>query len=310
MWFLSEINPAVFLGLDACTLNTASGPVMYPVCSITRNTDQRRRLSLQNPLAGIGFVTQWDDGSTQNYHGLLLNTTLRSGRNLNINANYTWSHCIGDAASGNFIPGPGFAYSYLDNRRLHRGSCVVGLSDRRHIFNLTPVVRTPQFASHVLRSLGTGWTLSMIYRYQTGAPLTIVSGLDRALSGVSPGLQNARQLSPNVYASNKAAACANVAPCVSWLNAAAFDQPPLGTLSDLGRDTVAGPAFWQFDVALSRSFPIGERHRLEVRAEAFNVLNGVRLYNPGTNLNNQQFFGVVLGAQDPRIMQFALKYVF
>jgi hypothetical protein len=54
---------------------------------------------------------------------------------------------------------------------------------------------------------------------------------------------------------------------------------------------------------------------VEFRAEAFNVLNSFR---PGgnnggpvfdANLNSAQF-GVMLKSQDPRIMQFAMKYVF
>jgi hypothetical protein len=59
---------------------------------------------------------------------------------------------------------------------------------------------------------------------------------------------------------------------------------------------------------------------VEFRAEAFNVLNSFRpggnsgaINNGGpvfdTNLNSAQF-GVMLKSQDPRIMQFAMKYVF
>ncbi len=44
----NELNPAVFLGLGPCTLNG----VNYPVCSTTANTNQRRRLYLQNPTQG------------------------------------------------------------------------------------------------------------------------------------------------------------------------------------------------------------------------------------------------------------------
>jgi len=308
-----ELNPALFLGLSSCTLNTATGSVSYPVCSTTGNTNQRRLLNLQSPVAAqnISFLTQYDDGATQSYHGLLLNTTLRAGRNVNISGNYTWSHCIGDATGGNGVPNPGSNYVHMDNRRLDRGSCT---GDRRHIFNLTPVVQTPTFANPVLRRLGTGWTISTIYRYQTGQPLTVVSGLDQALSGVTS--QRANQVSADVYAPNRGTACVNVAPCLSWLNPAAFAQPALGTLGNLGVGTVMAPAFWQFDMALSRSFAVSERQRLEVRAEAFNILNGVRsMLTTAPNVNtvtlaSSSTFGRILSAQDPRILQFALKYVF
>jgi len=48
---------------------------------------------------------------------------------------------------------------------------------------------------------------------------------------------------------------------------------------------------------------------MEARFEAFNVTNSLRPMNPILNLSSAQF-GQVLAANDPRIMQFALKYVF
>jgi hypothetical protein len=99
MWNLVELNPPEFLGLGPCTINTVTGPTSYSVCSTTANTNQRRRLNRQNPIAAqnISFITEYNDSGTQNYHGLILNTTLRAARNVKIRANYTWSHCIGDA---------------------------------------------------------------------------------------------------------------------------------------------------------------------------------------------------------------------
>jgi len=106
-----------------------------------------------------------------------------------------------------------------------------------------------------------------------------------------------------------------VAPCVSWLNTAAFQQPALGTIGNLGTYNVLGPHFFQFDMSLVRQFAIREQHKLEVRAEAFNLTNSLRLNNPGTTLSTPSSFGMVLstppGTQgDPRIMQMALKYTF
>src|SRR5262245_1895763 len=216
MWTLVELNPAIFLGTGPCMLNTATGLVSYPVCSTTGNTNQRRRLNLQNPIAAqnISYLTDFDDGATQNYHGLLLNTTVRAARNVNVNANYTWSHCIGDATVGANVANPGANYPHMDNRRLDRGNCT---GDRRQLLNFTVVGQTPQFANSTMRRLATGWTLSGIYRYSTGQPLSIASGLDQALNGVSlgnPPPQRANQVLPNVFATDRGSACANAAPCV------------------------------------------------------------------------------------------------
>ena len=68
---------------------------------------------------------------------------------------------------------------------------------------------------------------------------------------------------------------------------------------------------WQFDVALSRSFQLRERQRVEFRAEAFNLTNTFHM-DPLklTVMLSSGSFGQVTGALDPRIMQFALKYFF
>jgi hypothetical protein len=83
----------------------------------------------------------------------------------------------------------------------------------------------------------------------------------------------------------------------------------MGTIGNMGRNSIRGPGTWQFDAALSRTFQLRETQKLEFRAEAFNITNGVRMDNPNTVLNTNTF-GQVTSAQDPRIMQFALKYFF
>lgn len=83
----------------------------------------------------------------------------------------------------------------------------------------------------------------------------------------------------------------------------------MGTLGNSGRSAIRGPGSWQFDAALSRTFQFRETQKLEFRAEAFNLTNSFRMNNPTTNFNSN-IFGQVTSAQDPRIMQFALKYVF
>ena len=87
IWNAFELNPALFLGLGPCTLNTATGPVTYSTCSTASNVNQRRLLNLANPQANLGYLTLYDDGGTSGYNGLLLDTRIRAGQNLNLNVN-------------------------------------------------------------------------------------------------------------------------------------------------------------------------------------------------------------------------------
>jgi hypothetical protein len=98
-------------------------------------------------------------------------------------------------------------------------------------------------------------------------------------------------------------------PDTQYLNPAAFGQPAFGTLGNLGRVTLRLPAAWQFDMALARTFRFRETQSMEFRAEAYNVLNRFRPGIINTSLSSAQF-GKIRTALDPRILQFALKYLF
>jgi hypothetical protein len=301
LWTQKPINPAVYFPGGPCTLNG----VTYNPCSTTANTDARRRFGLERPQDGakMSFVTVHDAGGTQSYQGMLLSVERRATRGVTVNANYTWSHCIGPLATLTTM-GPFADETYVnpDNREFDRGNCD---NDRRHIFNLTSVAETPAFANPTVRALATGWRLSGIYRKSAGSPLNILAGTDRALTGVirGTGPQRGEQVLANPYGNRSAG------PLASYLNPAAFALPALGTLGNIGRNSVQGPGTWAFDIALSREFRLRENQRLNVRAEAFNVTNSFRPGNPNQVLSNNTF-GVIRTSNDPRILQFALKYVF
>jgi hypothetical protein len=121
------------------------------------------------------------------------------------------------------------------------------------------------------------------------------------LNGISS--QRANQILGDPYRDKSAG------PMAQFLNPSAFAIPSLGTLGNMGRYNIRGVGEWSFNAALSRTFQFRENQRLEFRVEAFNVLNSFRPGNPNTALNSSTF-GTIRTAQDPRIMQFALKYVF
>jgi len=196
--------------------------------------------------------------------------------------------------------------TYADpyNRALDRGNCD---TDRRHIFNLTSLVQTPQFSNRAMRIAASGWKLSGIYRVSSGSPLTILAGSDRALNGTQVNasgtpVQRGSQILGNPYGNGSG-------PLQNFLNPQAFAIPDLGTRGNTGRNVVSGPATWSFDMGLSRQLQLREKQSVEIRFEAFNVLNSFRPGNPNSAVNNANF-GLIRTALDPRVLQFALKYVF
>ena len=99
------------------------------------------------------------------------------------------------------------------------------------------------------------------------------------------------------------------APLSFWLNKAAFTTPAVGTFGSAGTRTVVGPSQWDFDMALSRDFRFRERQQFQFRWEAYNVTNSFRPLNPISDVTNA-LFGQIRTSRPPRIMQFALKYMF
>ena len=189
-------------------------------------------------------------------------------------------------------------HSDPSNRRFDRGNCDSG---RRHIFNLTAMAQTPEFADHALRLAASGWRISGIYKQSSGAFLTVTTGFDPALNGIAN--QRPNQVLENPYSDTSGR------PLTIYLNPLAFSLPPIGALGNMRRASIQGPGTWQFDAALSKIFRILGTQSAEFRAEAYNVTNSFRPGNPSTILNTPAF-GQIRTSLDSRIMQFALKYIF
>ena len=310
MAIAGQLNPAVFLGTGPCTLNTGTGPVSYPICSTTANTNQRRVLSLQNPAQGQYYanLSMTDDGGTMSYNGLYMTAQKRLSRGTTMLANYTWSHCIGDVFNTN--PGNNGASAVTPgNRRADRSNC--NTSDQRHVFNLSGVLQTPRFSNRALQVIASDWQISPIVKIKSGQFFTVSLGVDNARNGEGGGNQRPNQV-PGIspYAANKSVD--------GWLNRDAFATPPVGSLGDIGMNTLVGPGQVQLDVSLSRTFTLAEGKTLQFRSEAFNLPNHLNPANPVSALN-QGTFGRIqsdisgtsgLSPGNQRIIQFALKFVF
>jgi len=296
--FAHDANPAVYLPGSSCVIAGRT----YTPCSSTSNTNQRRTLYLQNPDQGQYFSTLLiaDDGSTRNYNAGTFSIQRRRTRGITVQANYTWSHCINDGYMD--IVQPNSRLQEQGRRGFNRGECDL---DRRQNFNGSMVYETPQFSNSTLRILGGGWRVSGIVRLLSGGTLCsgsggtcLSAGLDQALTGMTD--QRPNQILPDPYAPNKGVSL--------WVNPAAFAQAPLGTYGTSPL-TLAGPGSIRIDMGVTRTFRVREKQSVEFRAEAFNLPNHMNPGNPSATLTDQNF-GRILSAGDPRIMQFALKFVF
>jgi Carboxypeptidase regulatory-like domain/TonB dependent receptor len=341
LWDNVELNPAIWLAGKPVIASPSSAAQFGQCAALQANCggsaeNFRRLLEVSNPSApGVneyGSITSLDAGGTQHYDGLLANARYQATKNVNLVANWTWSHCIGLPATnisnlGAVYPHQPYQNNGPQNRHLDMGDCNGNSADIRHIVNLTLIARTPHFDRVWLRRVATGWVASTIYTYRTGLPITAqlnASG-DNALNGFTsagnnPVPQRPDQILNNVYAANIGQSC-SPAPCVNYLNPAAVATPAIGTYGNMGIGTIRAPGFWEWDQSITREFPLRERTRLEFRAEAFNLTNSVRLGAPSSTVSGT--YGQITGDQPTtgagtgigassgaRIIQFAMKLVF
>jgi hypothetical protein len=319
IWGGDQANPGVYTP-GSCVIN---GVTTNP-CSTAANVNLRRKLYLQNSSQGtyFGSISQMDDGGTASYNGLLLMAQHRAAKGFTVQGSYTWSHCIADVANPELAVA-GSNFMIPGNRGLDRSNCVFG--DRRHLFNLSAVYETPKFSNSKMRLLASGWQVSTIIRLETGPYITVVSGLDQALTGQTSGtgagtsLERPNQVLADVYQPNRTP--------TSYLNPDAFRQPALGTYGNLRPGNVLAPGGVYINAGVTRTFKIRERQSIQLRFEGFNLPNHVNLGPPngmsgnGTATSTAGFitafaplnspnFGKILSADDPRILQGALKFVF
>jgi len=98
-----------------------------------------------------------------------------------------------------------------------------------------------------------------------------------------------------------------------YFNTACFQALTLAQTGDrpgnAGRNTVRGPGFQRTDLSLFKNFQVTSRQRLQLRVEAFNLLNQPRFGQPVGTFGAANF-GQITTSEDGRIIQLAVKYSF
>jgi hypothetical protein len=292
LWNLVALNPGRYLGSGPCTI----AGVAYPVCTTAANLDQRRVLYSQNPTEArlLGPVDRHTSIGTQDYRGLKLSFRRRAGAGVNVAGNYTLSRCYGNVTP---TGQPQISSGFLkpEDPDFDRGNCE---QNRTHVGNITAGYQTPH-VSGPLGILASSWRVSGIVSARSGSWLTVTTGRDIAGTGISA--QRLNQTMDDPYGAKTIG---------NYLNPSAFAYPSDGTLGDHQINSIEGPGYWTMDLALSRLLPFSDTRNVELRLEAFNLLNNFNWGNPVTVYDQATFGRIQTMAGNPRIMQFAVKVEF
>jgi hypothetical protein len=246
-------------------------------------------------------VTLRDNGANSNYNALIARAEKRFSKGLTFIASYTWSKTI-DQNNQSLDEGlAGNANPY--NLRMERG--LSGL-DRRHNLVASFTYEMPFGRG---RTLGTSWPRSLdavLGGWQVGGILTLRSGIPFSTSW--PGDP---QNSGTANRGDRIASGKLDNPTIDkWFDEFAFVQSAPGVFGNAGRNILIGPGQRNFDFILAKRFDMPwEGHFLQLRFESFNFTNTPYFGQPNSSLRGPAT-ATINQADEPRRIQFALKYVF
>jgi hypothetical protein len=150
------------------------------------------------------------------------------------------------------------------------------------------------------------FTISGIVQMQSGRPFTValLPEVDNSNTGRS-SLGFGGNDRPNI---NGSAGVNDPGPN-QWFNTAAFSMPAFGTFGNAGRNILEGPGYQNVNLALLKRVTLRGGTSLQLRAEAFNLLNRTNFDLPD-NFYGSPTFGQVLSAGAPRHIQFGARLSF
>jgi hypothetical protein len=277
-----EVNPGVYAAGQ-----TARGPRVMPAFALVRPTfpvakswyDSLQTSVRMLPTRGLNFLASYTLGKTTDHV---------SGLNIGGEARPVLPVVQGDetsiARALDFEKGP-------------------ALFDARHRFVVSFGYELPALedAARFVRAIGGGWQLNGIYQAQSGFPLTVTQGtvLDIRYMTSRPDVTCDPNDGPKTTA--------------QWFNTSCFTTLSLAQTGErpgnAGRNTVRGPGFQRTDLSVFKNFTFATRHRIQLRIEAFNLLNQARFGQPNGTIGTAPF-GQITSAEDGRIVQLGLKYTF
>jgi hypothetical protein len=250
-------------------------------------------LSASSPIlpgTPLGNVTQVEGSGNSSYQALWVTASQRPARGLQFNASYTWSKSI----DYNSFSTQGIVVQDSYNLRADRG---LSDFDARHRFVLSAIYELPFKGTQLVE----GWQLAAIVQAQSGNTINIVTS-NTTINGV------ANTLRPDLTGP-----ITIIGDVERWFDTSVFT--PVARFGSLGRNVVIGPGFSNTDFSVIKTTRLGEKMRLEFRAEFFDLFNHANFGQPG-NVVGSPAFGRITSTRFPtgesgssRQVQFALKLI-
>ncbi len=262
------------------------------------------------PVPQFDDITAVESRATSTYDALQLKFQQRTHGGLSFLAAYTLSESTDDAS--NFFPSAGDPNFPQDSSNLaaERGRSNF---DVRHRFSVgfgyelpfgegQRYLSGPGWAASVLGS----WELHGILTLQGGRPFTValLPEIDNSNTGRSV-LGFGANDRPDLVGDPE---LTDPSP-TQWFDASAFAFAPPGSFGNAGRNILVGPGFKNLNLGLQKGIGVGQGVELQLRVEAFNLLDRANFHLPDNFLGSPTF-GQILSAGSPRRLQLGANLTF
>jgi hypothetical protein len=263
-----------------------------------------------------------------NYNSLQISITKRMTHGFQLQGSYVWSKNLDELNGEGGLDTFETQLSTNDQHDPRHSSYGLAGDDRDQRFVANFTWMAPKFTSMptLPRRILTDWQFSGIAVIQSGGAISIFDGN----AGSVYGNFNNRAEATGSNPSTPGSLFSRVVGTGRYLNASAFTrapEAPNGTSladQDFGNSAVGlvrGPGQHNLDIAVERVFPVKETSSFRFRVEFFNLTNTPQFSNPNTFLGygdptlpnptaSSSFGRITSTATNPRIIQFAAKYVF
>ncbi|HTT23426.1 MAG TPA: TonB-dependent receptor [Candidatus Sulfotelmatobacter sp.] len=272
--------------------------------------------ALQNDISQISGTASV---GSMNYNALQAVLQKRYGNGLQYQVAYTYSKCRTDNSGyygtwGSTQAGPANPYyQNLYDPRADWAPCYMDVSNTLTAYAVydIPFGRGKKYGSNVngaLNAIAGGWTVSPLVSVRGGFPLALYDfGTDVTGTG-SRGLRPDCNGANHVFG-RKPATSGGQFIGYQWYDPTPYSAPAVGQFGTCpAQGPIRGPGYADVDLSLQKNFYFTETLRLQFRADFVNTFNHVNLNLPADALGTNM--GLINTSQDPRNIQFALKFYF
>lgn len=296
--------------------NRAQGLLLFANYNQARPNNAAGTIPLQarRPIPEFADITYAFNGGRSRYDALQVKFDWRPSRDLSLLSAFTWSRAM-DNGAGSLEDPNGNSSSPQDFYNLDADW---SLSAYHQPYNSTVSLvwslpfghgqRWGAGAPTAVNALIGGWQLAGINTVYPGEPVTFTYAPQASffVSGITSNFRGANNYRPDVIGNPYAPAGQQTIN--NWFNRDAVVMPtdPSRPFGNARRNTVRGPAFWQLDLAASKQLGLVGTSSLEVRIEAFNLLNRTNFRAPN-GVRSSPAFGTITATYDPRQLQLGLK---